>query len=214
MAKIILLSTLVVFAIAMVGFAGWIFYANNAEEPPHRVVQSDGAIEIRAYPSMVVAEVTRQGDRDAAVRTGFRPLASYIFAKDRPGDSISMTAPVTQRREQIAMTAPVTQARSEYGGPDTWTIRFIMPANYTLESLPESASSDIRLLDVPTSRKAVIRFPGVATDELLAKQESLLREWLRQQDLALVEPPTFAYYNAPFTPGFLRRNEVMFDLVQ
>ncbi len=204
--------------VAAVGFGVGVYMVNNVEHPAYRMVTADGAIEVRDYPPLVVAEVRRSGDRSSAVNAGFGPLAGYIFASDRSGDKIAMTAPVTQRRETIAMTAPVTQtpAASEATaarGAESWTVRFIMPSKYTLATLPKPASPDVTLSEVPAARRAAIRFPGVATDGLIAEQERRLRSWLEARGLRVVGPPTYAYYNAPFTPGPLRRNEVMLDLL-
>lgn len=212
--RMIVLLAMVVAAVAGAAVGAWVYIVNNVEQPAYRVATTDGSIEVRDYPPLVVAEVTRSGDRKAAVNAGFRPLASYIFASDRAGDKIAMTAPVTQSREPSAMTAPVTQSASVSGELDSWTVRFVMPAEYTLATLPRPASADVRLLELPASRRAAIRFSGVATDKLLAEQEQRLRAWAAAQGLAISGPPTYAYYNDPFTPGPLRRNEVMLDVAK
>jgi hypothetical protein len=185
----------------------WIYVVQNVEQPRYDLVTSVGAIEVRQYPALVVAEVTRTGDRQSAVRAGFGPLARYIFARDRDGASISMTAPVTQQK--IAMTAPVTQTRTD---GEAWTVRFIMPSAWSLETLPKPGSGDVRLLSVPPARKAAIRFSGVATDALIAEKERELRAWLAAQGLSAAGAATYAYYNDPWTPGPLRRNEVLITL--
>jgi len=91
---------------------------STVEQPKYSTVLADGAIEARDYPALVVAEVTRRGNRGSAVRAGFSPLMGYIFAPNRPGDSVSMTAPVTQTQtpqadQKIAMTSLVTQAPAQ-----------------------------------------------------------------------------------------------------
>ena len=200
-------------AIVSTVFAAGVYYVNNVEHPLYTVVIADGDIEIRAYPGLVVAEVTRSGDRKGAVNTAFSPLADYIFAKRRGGESIAMTAPVTQERRSIAMTAPVTQERaSESPDGTSWRVRFIMPSQYTLESLPKPADADVELREVQPARRAAIRFSGIATDELVAGKERSLREWLAGRGLSSDGPATFAYYNAPFTPGPMRRNEVWIEI--
>ena len=105
---------LLVAVIGLVGF--WYVQTRNVEIARYEVLQADGAIELRAYPPLLVAEVTRTGTRDQAVRAGFGPLARYIFAQERGGEKIAMTAPVTQTAE---------------GG--SWTVRFIMPSGYSLD---------------------------------------------------------------------------------
>jgi len=87
-----------------------------------------------------------------------------------------------------------------------------MPAKYTLETLPRAAGDDVRLLQLPPARRATIRFSGVATDALIASNEATLRAWLDSRNITALSAPTYAYYNDPFTPGLLRRNEVMFDV--
>jgi len=194
----------------------WVYVVQNVEQPSYRVVEANGAIELRDYPALVVAEVVRRGDRKSAVNAGFGPLASYIFAKDRGGESISMTAPVTQSRpaskpEAIAMTAPVTQSATGPGG-DSWVVRFIMPSKYSLADLPKPGSGDVTLKNVPAARRAAIRFSGVATDETIAVQEAELRRWLTARGKTSDGIATYAYYNDPFTPGPLRRNEVLIEV--
>lgn len=194
------------FVVATLGAAvgGWVWYTGSVEQPAYVSVTLDGAVEVRDYPNLVIAEVSTTGDRWEAVRQGFRPLARYIFAKERGGDSIAMTAPVTQRPRSSTADSGV--------GSSEWAIRFVMPSAYRLEALPEPWNPAVRLEALPAGRRAAIRFSGVATDELLAAKTTELRAWMERNDLVPDGPPTYAYYNDPWTPGFLRRNEVMFDV--
>ncbi len=210
MKKIVLLLVAGVLVLGGGALAVFIFVVQNVETPVYQVVTQDGAFEVRAYPALVVAEVIREGDRKAALRAGFSPLAHYIFAKERGGESVAMTAPVTQQREEaIAMTVPVTQSPTAAG---KWAVRFIMPASYTRESLPAPATADLTLRDVPARQAAAVRFSGRANDELIAAQELALREWLKSRNLTPVAAPIYAYYNDPLTPGIFRRNEVIIDI--
>jgi DNA gyrase inhibitor GyrI len=190
---IYLILGLLVAALSLVLF--WFIQTRNVEIARYEVIEADGPIEIRDYPALTVAEVTRSGNRDQAVRAGFGPLARYIFAKEREGEKIAMTAPVTQKSK---------------GG--TWTIQFIMPSGYSLENLPKPASTDVQLREIPPARRAVIRFSGWWSDELFNAKDAALREWLKGKGLEVSGTPLFAYYNDPFTPGFLRRNEILYDL--
>jgi hypothetical protein len=205
--------------VALLAGAYWMYTISNIETPAYTVVKLDkpsGLIEIRDYPALVVAEVTTKGDRRAAVNAGFSPLAGYIFAKERPQagvqGKIPMTAPVMQSREAIAMTAPVTQSATSDKGD--WVVRFVMPSKYTLQTLPVPAGADVRLNTVPAQRRAVIRFSGRATDASIAEQEALLRAWMTANGLMIVGSATYAYYNPPFYPPPLMRNEVMFDVAK
>jgi hypothetical protein len=184
--------------VAAAAFATYVWYVNNVEQPDYLRVVSDGDYEVRDYPALVVAEVTSQGDRKSAVNRGFAPLASYIFAERRAGEKIAMTAPVTQTAAEAA--------------DGIWTIRFILPSKYTLETLPTPAGSGVRLAILPAQRRAAIRFSGLATDTLIGLKQASLHRWMIERGFAPTGSPVYAYYNAPFTPAFLRRNEVMFDL--
>lgn len=204
---------IVAIATVSVALAASIYHVNNVEHPRYTVAVADGDIEVREYPRLIVAEVIRAGDRRGAVNAGFSTLAEYIFAKRRSGEGIPMTAPVTRERGPIAMTAPVTQERTGASQMDaSWRVRFIMPAKYTLDSLPKPTEGDVEIKETPSSRRAAIRFSGIATDDVLATKERSLRDWLAGRDLPSDGPATYAYYNAPFTPGPLRRNEIWIEL--
>lgn len=185
------LGGLGVLAVGTVGT--WWYYTRNIETPDYRVVSRAGDMEIRDYPALNVAEVVTAGDRGEAVRAGFRPLARYIFARERPG-------------EKIAMTAPVTQEPAESGG---WRVRFIMPQGYALADLPRPADADVRLVRTEPQRMAAVRFSGGWDDDRFRAEEERLRRWIAERGLEVTSPPTYAYYDDPFTPGFLRRNEVL-----
>jgi hypothetical protein len=199
---------LAVAGLALAGVIGWYIAATNVETPAYALERAEGPIELRRYPAMVAAEVVTGGARQDGVRVGFSPLARYIFARDRAGEAIAMTSPVTQTPEKIAMTAPVTQTAAEDGA---WRVRFLMPAGRTLADLPRPAG-DVRLIDLPPQRMAAVRFSGGWTDDAFAEAEASLAAWIAAEGLTPSGPPTYAYYNDPFTPPFLRRNEVLVPL--
>ena len=190
------LTGLGVAAVALVG--GWVLYMRSIDQPAFQLVRKDGSIEVRDYGALTIAEVTRRGDREGAVRAGFGPLARYIFAKDRQGEKIAMTAPVTQQKTADANT--------------TWRVHFIMPEGKGIGSLPQPATEDVRLLTLPPSRRAVIRFSGRANDQLIKSNEQRLLTWLEAQGYTTDGPAVYAYYDDPLTPGLFRRNEVMYQV--
>lgn len=202
--------------LAVAGMLVFVYVVQNVETPDYRVLVADKPFELRDYPAMVVAEAVRSGTRREGLGAGFRPLARYIFAKERAGPKIAMTAPVEQQEapaqedaERIAMTAPVTQSRTETGA---WAVRFIMPSGLGLEDLPTPAATGISLRRVPERRMAAVRFSGRTTDAMLAEREKELREWIAARGLRTAGSAVYAYYNDPFTPGFLRRNEVLIEI--
>ncbi|MEM7664778.1 MAG: heme-binding protein [Pseudomonadota bacterium] len=187
---------------------------SDTEQPDYTVVKDDGDFQLRDYDPIIVAEVTHSGNRNEASSASFRRLAAYIFAQDRPrgGEEIAMTSPVLQERvardEKIAMTSPVLQDQT---ATDQWRMRFVMPAKYTLETLPP-APSDITLTKVPGRRMATLRFSGNARASDIEAMEAELIRWIAAQKLTSVGDFEYAFYDAPMVPGPLRRNEVMIEV--
>jgi hypothetical protein len=178
---------------------------NGNETPAYTVEATDGAFELRSYPPHIAAEVTVSGSRDAAINAGFRVLAGYIFGGNEAQAKVAMTTPVTQS-EKIAMTTPVTQAQSKQG----WTVQFMMPSEYTLETLPKPKDDRIRIVTTEPVRMAVLRFSGVPTTAALASRSDELRIWAEARGLTLIGAPQFMFYDPPFRMPWNRRNEVAF----
>ena len=181
------------------------------EEPAHTVAVEDGDFQLRDYAPTILAEVTVDAPRERAGNAAFQTLANYIFAKGeeaRASDTIAMTAPVTTApaRPTIEMTAPVTQAPADRG---RWTVAFVMPAEWTMDTLPEPVNDAITLREQPGRRMAVVTFNGRNTDQNVGPQRERLRAWIAERGLTPVGPPEYAFYDPPFTPPPLRRNEVM-----
>ncbi|WP_339085709.1 heme-binding protein [Hyphomicrobium sp. ghe19] len=168
---------------------------SDVEQPKFTTLLAEGPIEIRKYAPQVAAEVTVTGERSAAIRNGFRIIAAYIFGANKPHTKIAMTAPVLQ-----------------LGNGAHWTVRFIMPAEWTTETLPEPSDARVRLVPVQERRMLAIRFSGRATDALISTKIAELREFALKHKLDLRGDPVLAFYNPPWTLPFLRRNEVMFEL--
>jgi hypothetical protein len=215
MLKTVMLGVVMFAALGVAALLVFVYVVQNVEQPAYQSVHLEGDFEVRDYPTLVVAEVRRSGDRERGLREGFGPLARYIFARERGGDRIAMTAPVEQQAvapdEKIAMTAPVTQMPT---GDGAWIVRFIMPSALTLADLPAPASDAIQLSEIPARRMVAVRFSGRTDDALIAAQNQRLRDWMAKRALSPIGPPTYAYYNDPFTPGFLRRNEVLLPVEQ
>lgn len=185
---------------------------SKTPEPSWHMVQKDNDIEVRDYQPMIVAEVTATGERYAAINAGFRILAGYIFGGNSTREKIEMTAPVTQIAggQTIAMTAPVIQQATN--DPDQWIVRFVMPATFTLDSLPIPHDASIKFLAIPAYRAVVIRFSGFNTDSNLSSHLQVLQDWIKVNKLAVSGPVFYAFYDPPWTLPFLRRNEIMMKL--
>ncbi|MEM7193304.1 MAG: heme-binding protein [Pseudomonadota bacterium] len=183
--------------------------SSNVEKPQYRVVESHGEIEIRQYSPQVVAEVVTTGERSEAIGKGFRLLADFIFGNNTASGEIAMTAPVTQEAGQkIDMTAPVTQ---EAKG-DEWIVRFMMPSEYTIDTLPRPNNSRVAIRETQPKTFAAIRFTGNATEDRIEAHETELEEFLLNKGYKAKQSASYAFYNPPWTLPFLKRNEVLIEL--
>ncbi len=177
----------------------------EAEEPAFSVVERVGAVEVRQYAPRVAAETAVDGGELEARSAGFRRLAGYIFGNNRSRAKIAMTAPVAQAKETIAMTAPVAQARDASG---QWTIRFFMPAKYTMETLPQPLDPAVQLVTVPGETMAVLRFSGSTAPNVIDAKERTLLRILQGGAWQPTETVVAWFYDPPWTLPPFRRNEV------
>ena len=198
-------------------FAGLAFVvaggvAMGTEEAAFTVEKTDGDFQIRRYATQVVAETVVDGTLEEAGNKAFRPLFNYISGANRSKGKIAMTAPVGQQREgeKIAMTAPVGQESVS----NQWVVTFMMPANFTLETLPAPTDEKVRLRAIPPRRMVAVQYSGTWSRQRYEGNLARLREWMKAQGLTAAGDPVWARYNAPFTPWFLRRNEILVQMAQ
>ena len=166
------------------------------EEPAYTIEIQAGPIQVREYPALIAAEVTVGGDPGAASFSGFRLLAGYIFGGNT-------------RKQSIAMTAPVIRG----GSPGAWVVRFIMPHGSTLANLPTPNDARVHLRPIPPSRIAVSRFSGSVGDGDVRRETETLETFLAEYSLRTAGKPSLARYDPPWTPWFMRRNEIWIPLL-
>lgn len=103
------------------------------------------------------------------------------------------------------MTAPVLQA----GDTSGWRVAFVVPAQYSWETAPQPTDPRVKLRLLPARTVAAVRFSGTWDEERFTTKEKELRALLADRGLKTIGEAMYARYNPPFTPWFLRRNEVM-----
>jgi SOUL heme-binding protein len=196
---------------AVVAAAGTWSQMRHVEEPKYTIVKKDGAFELRDYPPIIVAEATVTGSREVAINKGFRVIADYIFGNNISARKVAMTAPVMQApSEKVAMTAPVTQQ----GSGDSWTVRFVMPSEYTMDTLPKPKNAAVALKAIEGQRMAVLRFSGAANDALISEKTTELEKVIAARQLTALAAASLAFYDPPWTLGVFRRNEVMIPVAK
>jgi hypothetical protein len=162
------------------------------EQARYEVLRKIGKVEIRRYPRLVVAKVDGYGDG------GFNILFSFITGNNRQKSNVAMTAPVVS--EQIAMTAPVLS--------ETGSIAFVMPEGVTLATAPEPLDDRVKIVEIPERDVAALRFSGRWSNSIFKKKSKEMLEELEKDGIKTFGQVFSMRYNGPFTPWFLRRNEV------
>jgi hypothetical protein len=186
--------------------------AMATEEAPYTVLKSDDIFELREYPPQILAEIIVDGDLEGAGNKAFRQLFRYISGDNKSRDKIAMTAPVSQEQkgEKISMTAPVSQ-QSVQG---KWAVSFMMPASYTMKTLPTPDDPNIKLRQIPARRVAAVRYSGFWSEAKYLLHKEKLEKWIKDNRFTVTGEPVWARYNPPFTLWFMRRNEILIPVAE
>ena len=187
---------------------------SGTEEPAHTSRRLTDRVEIRTYGPRIAAETTVAAGEEAARNEGFRRLAGYIFGRNHRDDKIAMTAPVSQgirggSGDKIAMTAPVAQATQATDVGEGYVIKFFMPSECTMATLPTPDDDRVRLTEVPGETVAVLSFNGDRGPAAVALRSEELLETLRAKDIEVTGDVAAWFYDPPWTLPFRRRNEVV-----
>ena len=170
--------------------AVWLVSTSRAatETPDYAVVKKDGKVEIRDYPELMVATAPMKSDMDNSFMTLFR----FITGANEQKQKISMTAPVLIRSEK-----------------EKKTMSFIVPKETVEKGIPKPTGELVTISKIKAARFVTLRFSGKRSSETEVKAIGTLQTWMKEQKMAAKGEPVFAYYDPPWTPTFMRRNEVM-----
>ncbi|WP_254761838.1 SOUL family heme-binding protein [Natrinema marinum] len=184
----------------LAAWIGWgVYVSRTTERVPSETLERFDGVEIRRYPQLVLVETTA-GDE----RTAFQRLFRYISGSNARSEDIAMTAPVATRGESISMTTPV-RTDSDGGGV---TMAFYLPASYSPATAPTPTDPAVQLVVEPPRTVAARRFSWYPTDDRVDRQRERLLEALSRRDIEPSDAPVLLQYNDPWTPPFLRTNEV------
>ena len=184
------------------------------EQPSYVVVQSNDVYEIRKYEPYIVAEVVVPGPEADAGNQAFSLLGGYIFGKNKGERKLEMTAPVVQTpvtssaSTKIDMTAPVVQTPTSNG----FLVQFMMPSAYTLATLPVPTDPQVKLRQVAGKTVAAHRYSGSWSQSNYDEHLNILKAALAKAGVKTQGEPLYSRYNAPFTPCFMRKNEIWFNI--
>ena len=178
------------------------------EEPKYTVLLKEDVLELRQYAALIVAETAVSGDMDSASSQGFRAIADFIFGNNKaPGQNTSA---------KIAMTAPVTvQPRTQENSlreAKDWRVQFVMPSQYTMETLPKPNNQAVQLREVPAQRFAVLRYSGLNTAPKVEDKTNELLAWVKTKNWQTAGSPQLSRYDPPWTLPMWRRNELRVEV--
>jgi len=157
------------------------------DSAPYQVLRRDGKFELREYPALAVVQTPMRGSGDS-----FRRLFRFIS-----GGNVA--------KQKIAMTTPVFMSGSDTNA----TMAFVMPATMQTDPVPKPFDGAVAVKVVEAGHFAVLRYSGGRGPKKVSESAERLRAWLRAEGLKEMSPPVYGYFDPPWTPSFLRRNEVM-----
>ncbi|MEY2664237.1 MAG: hypothetical protein RIT04_45 [Candidatus Parcubacteria bacterium] len=205
------------FIVIVLVWSAWGYFSSRVESVEYSVIESKQAYEVRLYPAHIVAQTTVKGAYGEALNEGFSIIAGYIFGGNTKKQSIAMTTPVIEKKsgevsastsESIAMTTPVIATIDG----ESHTIAFGMPKSYTLDTLPTPNDSRIEIVTIPEKKMAVMRFSWFRTDARVQAKKQQLLDILKKDGTTILGEPQYAGYNAPWTPPWMTRNEVLVEI--
>ncbi|MDA7915000.1 heme-binding protein [bacterium] len=190
------------------GYFGWKFTARNAyESARYSVVRTEGEFEVRDYADLILVSTSMQFDAQGNDGS-FSRLFRYISGDNGQQQKVAMTTPVFMQKG-----VPILSDKADTSGPDTngqrGRMAFVVPEEVAAGGAPVPGSESVQLRERAGGKFAALRFAGRMGDAALNQKESELREWMQQQNLTAVGPVEYAGYDPPWTPGFLRRNEIL-----
>jgi hypothetical protein len=210
-----MIITLIAFFVIIGLWSVWGFFGSHVEQADYTVVKKMNGYEIREYPAHIVAQTTVKGSYGESMNSGFGILAGYIFGGNTKKESIAMTAPVVAQKgevkkvsESIAMTAPVVATTEG----DSQIISFGMPRSYTLDTLPTPNDPRVKIVMIPAKKYAVMQFSWYRSDARIKSMQEKLLSALARDGVTAGGSIAYAGYNAPWTPPWMTRNEVLVEL--
>lgn len=184
----------------------------NIQTPTYQIEEKREGYEIRRYEPYVIAETAQAGTRQESLSSGFNELFRYISGNNVSRAKIEMAAPVLQSAEPDGRKIPMSAPVLKYGDGGSRMIAFVLPPGSTIDGLPLPKSAAVQLRVVPAHKVAVITFSGYATEDTIRENTAKLFAALERDGKKARKAPQIALYNPPWTPPFMRRNEVMVEI--
>ena len=161
---------------------------SKTETPDYEVLLKEDEFEIRKYLDFFIVEY--ENDNDPEINKGFGSLFNYISSDNKENEKISMTSPVIQ---------------DESNGNKK--MAFIVPGKFG-ENIPEPNNPNLKIKKFHEGLFGVIQYSGFSNESKELKMKEKLESWILEKGYTNQSNYMLAFYNAPFTPPMLRRNEI------
>lgn len=200
-----------VLALLVIWTVGSYLVIRNLEEPKFTVLESTDSYEIREYAPYIIAKTDVTGSYEEASSNGFRIIGDYIFGNNTSRTSIAMTAPVLESKssEKIAITVPVIDTEKD---ESTRTISFVLPSEYTLETLPKPNNPQVTISQVDARKVAVLSFTWYPTAKRVENKKKELLVLVENDGLEVDGEIQVARYNPPLSMPLVLRNEIIIPI--
>jgi hypothetical protein len=185
--KKLMISIGIVIVLPLVLWIGWGTYSIVSTERPAYDVEERLApnVEIRQYGAQSWIATDYGGDDSS-----FRVLASYIFGGNQEGQKVAMTAPVITDEKMV----------------------FILPGGITPENAPAPNGQAIDFIEVPPRKLATLKFGWTTPEGRVKRKTEELLTILERNGIRTQGRTFLMRYNDPWTPPFMRRNEVAIEV--
>ncbi len=190
MNKIILVSIAVLALCTTV----YMFSRANFESADYKVISNDGDFEVREYKPMLLVSTTMKG-AELRENSAFQRLFGYISGANKDSQKISMTTPVFSSNDS-----------------EVYTMSFLVPKDVAEKGAPEPTDDNVKIEPMEGGRFAAYRYNGYSNPEKIEEAKQKLTDWMKKQELKSTGEMLTAGYDPPYTPGSLRRNEVLVRL--
>ncbi|QTN31856.1 heme-binding protein [Akkermansiaceae bacterium] len=163
------------------------------EKPKYESIQKDGNFEVRKYEAIKVvsAPMEDMGKRDQS----FRKLFKYISGEN-------------EAKQKIAMTSPVFMDEKNDKAASSGKMSFMIPAEVAEKGAPAPDGEGVEVTEIIGGTYAVLRFKGWDKPDNRKQGAEALAKLISEKKLKPMGSTFFAFYDPPWTPEFMRRNEI------
>lgn len=166
------------------------------QSPAYKIRERIGQIEVREYPPLLLAETRTR--RELEGKDGsFMRLFRFIAKGNNAAQKIPMTTPVLYHGE---------------GAKEA--MAFVLPEGMKSAEVPSPLDSAVRIETREGGTYAAIRFRGGRRSKALQQAVSVFDSLAEHSVWRLEGKPEYAFYDPPWIPSFLEKNEVLWRVTK